>query len=172
MNKKTLFLTKAAVTAALYAVFTLIGAALGISYGSVQLRFSEALCVLPLFSSAAVPGLALGCLAANVFSTVSPFDMLFGSLATLLAATASRALRNVKIKNWPFCSLLMPVIFNGAAVGAETAFFAPGKSFFAAFGVNFLTVAAGEAAVVFTLGAFLYFAIEKNGRLTKLIIDN
>lgn len=169
MNKKTLFLTKAAVIAALYAVFTLLGAAFGISYGSVQLRFSEALCVLPLFTPAAVPGLAVGCFAANIFSSVSPFDMLFGTLATLLAAMSSRALRNVRIKNYPFCSLLTPVLFNGLTVGAETAFFTSGKSFFAAFAVNFLTVALGEAVVLFTLGSFLYFCIEKNARLKKML---
>lgn len=165
MNKKTLFLTKAAVIGAAYAVLTLLGAALNLSYGGVQFRFSEALCILPVFTSAAVPGLAVGCFLANILSSVSPFDMVFGTLATLLAALSSRALRNVRIKSYPFCSLLMPVLFNGLIVGAEIAFFTAGDGFWTAFAVNALTVSLGEAVVMFTLGSFLYYGVEKNPRL-------
>lgn len=169
MQKKTIFLTKAAVIAALYAALTLAGAALNLSYGSIQFRFSEALCVLALFTPAAVPGLAVGCFAANVISPVSPLDMLIGSLATLLAALASRALAGVKIKEYPFCSLLMPVIVNGLAVGAETAFFTARDSFLTAFAANAASVALSEAVVVFTLGSAVYFGIKRNAGLNKLI---
>lgn len=171
MNKKILFLTKAAVIAALYAVLTLIGAVMNLSYGGIQFRFSEALCVLPLFTSAAVPGLFIGCIAANVISTVSPFDMLFGSLATLFSALASKRLGGIKIKGYPFCSMLTPVIFNGLMIGAQIAFFTSRSTFFTAFAVNAASVALSEAAVMFTLGSAVYFGIKKNGALNKLIAD-
>lgn len=169
MNEKTLGLTKAAVIGGLYAMLTLLGAVFGISYSGVQFRFSEALCILPAFTSAAVPGLAAGCFAANILSSVSPLDAVFGTLATLLAALCTRALRNVRIKGYPFCSLLMPVVFNGCIIGAEIAFFSSADSFLTAFTVNSATVAAGEAAVMFTLGSFLFYAVEKNERLKKII---
>lgn len=169
MQKKTMFLTKAAVIAALYTALTLAGAALNLSYGSIQFRFSEALCVLPLFTPAAVPGLAAGCIAANIISPVSPLDMLFGSLATFLSALASRAFAGIKIKGYPFFSLLMPVCFNGLAVGAEIAFFTSRESFLTAFAANAASVALSEAAVVFTLGSAVYFGIKRNAGLKKLI---
>lgn len=169
MKKRTLFLTKAAVIAAAYAVLTLLGAALNLSYGGVQFRFAEALCILPVFVPAAVPGLTVGCFLANILSSVSPLDMVFGTLATLLAALASRALGNVRIKSYPFCSLLMPVLFNGAIVGAEIAFFTAGESFFTAYAVNALTVSLGEAAVTFTLGSLLYYGVERNPRLKAIL---
>lgn len=172
MDKKILSVTRAAVIAALYALLTLAGAALNLSYGSLQFRFAEALCILPVFTASAVPGLAVGCFAANVMSTVSPFDMVFGTAATLFAALTTRALRNVRLGKLPFLSLLMPVIFNGLIIGAETAFFTSAESFAAAFTVNSLTVALGEAVVTFALGAPLWVMIEKNDRLKKIISEN
>lgn len=172
MGKKTLFLTKAAVIAALYGVLTLFGAALGLSYGGVQFRFSEALCILPLFTSSAIPGLAVGCFGANLLSTVSPFDAVFGTLATLLAAVLTRALKNVKVKNYPLCSMLMPLLCNGLIVGAEIAFFTLGDSFLPAFAFNGITVVLGEAAVMFTLGSLLYHGISSNSRLKHILSDS
>lgn len=169
MNKKTVYLTKAALIAALYAVLTYIAAAVGLAYGEVQFRFSEALTVLPLFCPAAVPGLAVGCLVSNIMSTVNPVDMIVGTLATLLAALCTRALRNVKIKNYPFLSMLMPIIFNGIFVGAEIAYFAGEETFLPAFISAALSVAAGEAAVVLILGTILWIAVERNEGLKKLL---
>ena len=171
MDKKILFITKAAVIAALYAVLTYIGGIFNLSYGSIQFRFSEALCILPLFTSSAIPGLAVGCFVANIVSTVNPLDTVLGSLATLLACITLRALDKVKIKSYPFCSMLMPVIFNGVIVGAEIAFFTTGESFLTAFAANAVSVALGEAAVMFTLGTLLYYTVLKNNRLRKAIAD-
>ena len=84
------FLAQGAVTAALYVVLTLLSQALGLLSFDVQLRFSEALCVLPFFTAAAVPGLALGCVLANLLTGGAPWDIVFGSLATLIGAVCCR----------------------------------------------------------------------------------
>lgn len=169
MNKKTLFSVKAALIGALYTVLTLLSAVFGLAYGGVQFRFSEALTILPLFSAAAVPGLTVGCIVSNIFSSVSPLDTLVGSLATLLAALLTRKLRSIKIKNFPLLSFLSPVIFNALFIGAEIAFLSGEEAFFPVFFTNMLTVGLGEAAVVFTLGILLYKFFGKNDRIREIL---
>ena len=80
-NKGTQFLTEAAVIGAIYVVLTLLFAPL--SYGEIQIRFSEALTILPFFTPAAIPGLFVGCIIANLFGGAIPVDIIFGSIATL-----------------------------------------------------------------------------------------
>ena len=169
MNQKTAYLTKAALIAAVYAVLTYAAAALGLAYGEVQFRFSEALTVLPLFCPAAVPGLTIGCLVSNITSTVNPVDMIVGTLATLFAALTTRALRNVTVGKYPLLSMLMPVLFNGLFVGAEIAYFSGRNVFWQSFGPAALSVAAGEAAVVLVLGTLLWLVIRKDKRLQGIL---
>ncbi|MBR2942021.1 MAG: QueT transporter family protein [Clostridia bacterium] len=110
-SQKVTALTRAALVAALYAALTLLLAP--ISYGEIQIRLSEALTILPVLLPEAVPALAIGCLLANLLGGCTVFDIAFGSLATLLAALCTRALR----KNiW--LAAAMPVLFNGVIVGA------------------------------------------------------
>ena len=85
-SKKVRFLALGAVIAALYAVLTYVAAAMNVAYGAVQFRFSEALTVLPVFTPAAIPGLTLGCLIANLGSPLGVVDWVFGTGATLIAA--------------------------------------------------------------------------------------
>ncbi len=169
MNKKIRKITKAAVIAAVYAVLTLFSGALGLAYSGVQFRISEALCVLPLFTGAAVPGLTAGCIIANIFSTVNPLDTVIGSLATFLAATLTRMCRNVKLAGFPLLSMMFPVLFNAVFVGAEIAFFSGEKTFLPLFAVNALSVGAGEAAVIFSLGTALVLFLRKNTRLGNFL---
>ncbi len=169
MNKKTAYVTKAALIAAVYAVLTYAAAALGLAYGEIQFRFSEALTILPVFCPAAIPGLTVGCVVSNVLSTVNPVDMVVGSLATLLAAITTRALRKVTVKGYPLLSMLMPVLFNGVFVGAEIAWFSGNNVFWQAFAPASLSVAAGEAAVVLVLGTLLFLLIKKNKKLQDLL---
>lgn len=91
-NKSTLFLAQGAMIAAVYVVLTLVFAP--ISYGEVQVRISEALTVLPFFTPAAVPGLFVGCLIANILGGAILPDIIFGSIATLLGAVGTYLLRN------------------------------------------------------------------------------
>ncbi len=169
MNKKTLFLVKSALIAALYTVLTLLSAAFGLAYGGMQFRFSEALTMLPLFTPAAIPGLTVGCIVSNIFSSVTPLDIVIGSLATFLAAVCTRKTRHIKIKGIPVISMLFPVIFNAVFIGAEIAFFSGGDAFIPVFTANALSVGAGELAVIATLGTALIIFFRKNDRLRNFI---
>ena len=112
------------------------GSIFGLTYGPIQCRFSEALTVLPFFLPEAVPGLFVGCLVTNLMSTVGPLDIIFGSMATLLAA-----LWTAKMPN-KFLATLPPVICNAVIIGAMIAWYEGGFStqFPALFAYNALTV--------------------------------
>ena len=150
-----------AVIAALYAVLTYAAAFFNLAYGPIQFRFSEALNVLCLFTPAAIPGLTLGCLIANIFS-FNPIDLVMGTSATLIAAIGMYLFRNVKIFNYPLLSMLCPVIANGIIVGAEIAiFFTEGGGTVLGFWIAAAEVAVGELAVMLTLGTLLYFVLKR-----------
>ena len=169
-KKAPLFLAQAALVAAMYAVLTLAQQLILPNTASmaVQYRLSEALMVLCLFSKAAVPGLTLGCFLANfLFMQVLPVDMVFGSVATLLAAVCMWKLRNVKVRKFPLLSFLMPAVFNGIIIGAEIEiFFVDGAFHFSSYLVQALLVFLGEFAVMFTAGIALYFPLRK--KLSKI----
>ena len=169
MRKKTEYLAKAAVIAAVYVVLTYVSAAFGLAYGEVQFRLSEALTILPVFCPAAIPGVTLGCLLSNITSTVNAADMIVGTAATLIACLGTYAARHITIKTYPLLSFLCPVLANGLIIGAEIAFFTDKNAIPKLFPLFAGSVAAGEAAVVFVLGTALFFAIEKNEKLKKLL---
>lgn len=108
MNKKVLFIVHAATIAALYVVLTLLANALGLANFAIQVRFSEALTILPFFTPAAIPGLTVGCVLSNLLTGCLPLDILFGSIATLLGALGTYYLR--KCTKWlaPLC----PIVAN------------------------------------------------------------
>ena len=135
-------LTRGAIIAAIYTALTLLFAP--ISYGEVQIRIAESLTLLPVLLPEAVPALAVGCLLANVLGGCTIFDIVFGTLATLLAAIAARQLRNrVRL------AMLMPVLFNGVIVGAVVHFaYAP----VIPLPLCMIFVAAGEAVACCVLG--------------------
>ena len=157
MNNNTRFLTHGAVLAALYVALTHLQNFLlpGSASWAIQFRASEALCVLALFTPAAIPGLTVGCFLFNLsFSAALPLDWLVGSIATFLAVGSMYLLRNVRIKNYPLPALLMPALFNAVLVGWELSFYIGGG-----FWLNALYVFIGEAAVLLTLGTFLFFSL-------------
>ena len=110
-NKNVTILTQAAIIAALYVVLTMVANAMGLANYAIQVRFSEALCILPFFTMAAIPGLTLGCLLANILTGALIWDVLFGSLATLIGAIGTYLLRKHKI-----LMTLPPVIANAVIV--------------------------------------------------------
>lgn len=143
--KDTKTLARGAIIAALYTVLTLMLQPL--SYGEVQIRFSEALTLLPILLPEAVPALAVGCLLSNVLGGCMIFDIVFGTLATLLAAICTRRLRS---RFW--LAALMPVLFNGVIVGAVVHYcYAP----MVALPLCMLSVAAGEAVACLIVGPVL-----------------
>lgn len=103
--KTIYFMVQAAMIAAIYIVLTLM--LLPVSYGPIQFRVSEALCILPYFTPAAVPGLFIGCMISNALGGSVILDVIFGSLATLIGAVGSYLLRKTR---WAVC--LPPIIAN------------------------------------------------------------
>jgi len=164
MNKKTSkvrFLALSAVIAALYAVLTYAAAAMNLAFGAVQFRFSEALTVLPAFTPAAIPGLAVGCLISN--------------LATLLAGIFSYLVRNIRWKEIPVLAPLPPVIFNALIVGFEVACLADNGTFafgnlsLAGFIAGAVSVGIGELIVCYVLGVPLMMALRRT-KISELML--
>lgn len=135
--------------AAGYTVLTLLAMMLNLAYGPVQFRFSEALTVLPVLTPAAVPGLAVGCLLSNLWSSMGALDIIFGTAATLLAALTTYMVRNIRVKGIPILAPLPPVLFNALIVGVEITIVSPGGFVFPAFLANALSVGLGELAVCY-----------------------
>ncbi len=158
MRKNTRFLAHAALLAALYVALTYLQNLLlpGSASWAIQFRASEALCVLALFTPAAIPGLSIGCLLFNLsFSAALPLDFLIGTLATALATAGMYGLRNITVRGFPAPALLLPALFNSILVGWELSFYIGGG-----FWLNALYVAIGEAAVLLTLGTGLFYGIK------------
>ena len=145
----------AAIIAALYTVMSLLSSVFGLTYGPIQCRFSEALTVLPFFLPEAVPGLFVGCLVTNLMSTVGPLDIIFGSMATLLACLWTSRMTS----RW--LAPLPPVLCNAVIVGAEIAWAETGitPAFWTAFGFNAVTVGLGELIACYALGSLLLSAM-------------
>ena len=150
-SQSTGSLTRGAIIAALYAAITLLFEP--ISYGEIQFRLSVALTLLPVLLPEAVPALAIGCLLSNILGGAMIFDIIFGTLATLLAALCTRALR----KNVLLASA-MPVLFNGVIVGAVVHYcYAP----MVALPLCMLFVAVGEAASCMLVGPIVLRAVKR-----------
>lgn len=151
-NKKTIFITEAAVIAAIYTVLVIVFALT--SFGPIQCRIAEALTILPYFTPAAIPGVALGCLLSGILVPGTHIlDMIFGSLTTLIAAFLSYKLRGNK-----FLVPLPPIILN-ALVLPWIFKFAYGDAQPIPF--NILTVGAGELIAAGIFGMVLLFALDK-----------
>ena len=168
------FLAESAVIAALYAVLTYIAAMMNLAYGVVQFRFSEALTILPIFTPAAIPGLTIGCFISNLGSSLGIVDWIFGPLATLLGAVFTRMLREIKIGEVPFLSVLMPVISNTLIIGFELSCLTEGGSFslsalsWPGFIAAALSVGLGELAVCCVLGIPLILYLKKSDLFSRI----
>ena len=152
-NPKTLRIAASAIIAAAYAALTI--ALAPISYGAVQFRVSEVLTILPFFIPGSVLGIFVGCILANLF-TGSVFDIVFGSLATLLAGllTAHFGKKGNTVKN-RLLACLMPVVFNAVIVGAVLTWGYQIQEFTSPLGsyaFNAFTVGLGEAGVLYIIG--------------------
>ncbi len=151
MKKNILFITQAAVIAAIYVVLTMIAAGFDLASGMIQVRFSEALTVLPYFTPAAIPGLAIGCLISNTVTGCMLPDVIFGTLATLLGAIGSWYLRRSKI-----LVTVPPVIANALIIPfiLTYAYKIPGG-----IPLQMLTVGAGEVLSCMVIGSVLLRAL-------------
>jgi uncharacterized membrane protein len=163
-KSNVLSLARGGMIAALYVVLTYVAAILGLSSGAIQLRLSEMLTVLPAFLPEAIPGLYVGCIIANLLTTGNIYDILLGSLATLIGAIGARMLR----KAHPLLITLPTVIANALIVPLVIILSAGGEETFASFPYFALTVGIGEFLSAGLLGFIAYRVIEKNKILPKL----
>lgn len=161
-KQKTNFLVTGGLIAALYAVATYFSAALGLAYGGIQFRFSEALTILPVFTPAAIPGLIIGCFIGNLGSPFGMVDILLGTFATAFAAVCSYHTRKITFKGLPLVSMFFPVLFNAIIVGTEVAWFLPEGFSAIGFLISAVEVAAGELIVCYGLGIPLFYLLKKS----------
>lgn len=162
------YIITAALIAAAYAGLTFLSNAFGLAYGPIQLRISEVLTILPIFTPAAIPGLTIGCFISNIGS-FNAIDMIFGTLATLCAAFLTYLLKDIKFKGLPLLALFPPVIVNAVIIGFEIAvFFMPDASFLWAFFISAIEVGIGQFIVCYVLGIPFYLAVNKYNFFEKL----
>ncbi len=159
-HSRALFLAQAAMIAALYIVLTFIANAFGLANYAIQVRFSEALTILPFFTPAAIPGLFIGCLLSNILTGCALPDIVFGSLATLLGALGTYALRK-----WKWCAPVCPIISNTIIVPLVLVYgyglLIEGMSLLQCLGFYCLTVGAGEIISCGILGMILLTVLQK-----------
>lgn len=147
----TQMLTQAAVIAAIYAALTLLLAPISGFQGNFQLRVSEALTILPVLTPAAVPGLFVGCLVANLLGGATILDIVFGALASLIAAMMTR-----KLRNHPLLAALPPVIVNMLIVGLVLSL-----SYKTPFLINAAWVGLGQVGACYLLGLPLLWTLKR-----------
>ncbi len=152
-------LVQGALIGALYAALTLAFAP--ISFGLLQVRVSEAFSVMPHFTAAAVPGLFVGCLAANLIAGAPLYDVIFGSLATLTAAGMTFWLRRRNMSKW--LAPLPAVLVNALAVGAlmSLVYYPPGE---VPYWMGAAYVGAGQAVACYGFGMPLLYLLERYGK--------
>ncbi len=158
----TAFITRAGLIGALYIALTFVSQFVGLASGAIQFRLSEALTILPMFTSAAVPGLTVGCILANLLTGCAMWDVVFGSFATFIGAVGTYLLRKT---GKPLLGCLPPIISNMIIVpivlmkvyGVEDAY--PYLVF---------TVGVGEVVCCGILGVLLYRALRRSGRFEDL----
>ena len=153
MNRsKTLKLANAGMIAALYVVLTVLAAQFNLANGAIQVRLSEALTILPVFTAAAVPGLTVGCVLANLLTGCAAWDVVFGSVATLIGAAGTRLLKDKPLLAW-----IPPVVSNAAIVPVILikVYGVPDAWWFLV-----LTVGAGEVISCGALGLLLWKALK------------
>ena len=155
-------LTFAALVAALYAVMGYFGDILSLTFGPVQLRFAEALTVLPFLFPSAAPGLAVGCLITNLLSPYGPVDVIFGTLATAIAAWLT-----VKMPRW-YLAALPPILVNAVILPPMWAWAEVGavnSAYWMACGWHAVEFIVSEALVCYVLGTLLLKALPQIGYL-------
>lgn len=154
-NKNILLLTQAAMIAALYVVLTFLANAFGLASGAIQVRLSEMLTILPAFTPAAIPGLAIGCFLSNLLTGCCILDIVMGSIATLLGAIGAYLLRKWK---W---LIPIPAILANAMIVPWVLTSPYGYGLTDAWSYLVVTVSVGEIISCGILGMILYFALQK-----------
>ena len=163
-RKRSLYVTKAGIIAALYVVLTWVSSVLGLASGVIQCRFSEALCILPVFTPAAIPGVTVGCIISNLLAGGALLDVVFGSIATLIGAFGTYLFR----KRSMYIAPLFPIFANTLIIPHILKLvygFEGTVLYFTA------TVFAGEVISCAVLGIPLMMLLKKRKELLSIIAD-
>ena len=166
------FISRCGMIAAIYFVISFV--TLPLAYGAVQVRFSEALTLLPVLTPAGIWGVTVGCILTNAYGVsvganiLGAADILLGSLATLVAAILSRWLRRYQWKNLPVLSAVPPVLVNALVVGGELTIAETGRLTTKLFWLNFFQVGLGQMLACFVLGLSMIYALRRTGLSDKL----
>lgn len=155
--KNTKFMLQGALIAALYVALTFVSAAFGLASGAVQIRLSELLCVLPVYTAAAIPGLTVGCFLANLLTGSTIWDIVFGTLATLIGVLFAYLLRRI-----PYLAPLPTILANGIII--PIVLVVSGIVPSAAYVFTVATVTAGEVISCGLFGLCLVWYLEKHER--------
>ena len=170
MTKKVAF---GGVIAALYVVLTILSAAMGLASGAIQVRLSEMLTILPVFTASAVPGLTVGCLLANLVTGCAAWDVVFGSLATLLGAIGTRLLRKKPLLAWipPVVSnmVIVPIVLMKVYGVTDVTVFGTTFAADSLWIMLMVTVGIGEIIACGVLGLALWKAFSAQPRLAKIM---
>ena len=173
MNRnQTLKLANAGMIAALYVVLTYVANLLGLASGAIQVRLSEALTILPVFAAAAVPGLTVGCVLANLLTGCAAWDIVFGSMATLIGAIGTRLLKDRPLLAW------IPPVLSNAVIVPIVLMKVYGVNDITVFGQYFgpdliwlmltITVGIGEIIACGALGLLLWRALKNVPQIEKM----
>lgn len=158
----TRFMTRGALIAALYVCLSYVSTIFGLSSGAIQFRISEALCILPVFMPEAIPGLFIGCIVSNIVAGCVPWDIVFGSIGTLLGALGAYAMRSLPNRyKW---AATVPNLISNMVIVPLVLMFAYGVD--SGFFLLSLSVGIGEAVCGVIGGTVLYYSMQ-NIRLFK-----
>lgn len=163
-SNKTIFITQAAFIAAAYVVLTFVANAFGLASGVIQIRLSEALCVLCCFTPAAIPGLTIGCLLANTLTGCCLLDIVFGSVATLIGATLGYLIRRYRFL------VPVPTILSNAFIVPLVLKFGYGENL--PYYYLFATVGAGELISAGALGIIFMLALSQVPMFRRATVEN
>lgn len=155
-NNKVLFISQGAIIAALYVALTHLSNMAGLASGAIQIRLSEALTILPVFTPAAIPGLFIGCLVSNLTTGCIPWDIVGGSMATLIGALGTYALRK-----YPHAASVPPILSNTIIVPFVLAY---AYRFEGSIPYFMVTVGIGEVICCGIMGMILMTALKKYSR--------
>jgi len=158
LNLSTRYIAQVGIIAGLYAAVTVVLAP--ISYGPIQVRVSEALTVLPYITPTAIPGLFIGCVVANVYGGLGIYDIVGGSLCTLLAAFLTHLLSRIRK---PILAPLPPVVINALGVSLYLHFL-----FQLPYWITVAYIAGGEVLACFVLGYPLLLIILRKKKLLQM----
>ena len=173
-GNKTRLIAVQALIAAVYAATSL--ALPMLSYGTVQVRVSEALTLLPVFSPQCIWGVAMGCFLANLIgaflgvNTLGFLDVAVGTAATVIAAFLTSALGHVRFRRLPVLASLPPVVVNGLVIGAEVTYVTAGGLDLRVLLLSGLSVAAGELVACCGFGLTMVWFLEKRGLAEKFVV--